>query len=409
MLAIAGTVCAQGGKTFSVEFESQGTREVWVMDRSLTGDMSEPQSVSGKAVQIATPEVTKDKVVVVHDLATGDVAVKPLDDVLKSGRWKVAEDEAKLTYAITFLVQHDSKPVAAAIVHLKFGDKTLDSLVTDSDKGVATFRLVPFGDVQAWATYKFDDKDASTAPQTFESKSGMAKAEPLALTITDDVATIQEKPKEETGSKSESGEKEGGEKGKEESGGSSAFGVFFRMLIGLIVVGGIAYAVWRFIVANPDQTAAGLKKMGVNVPADHGDPTISTPKKTGPPQQIILGDADPTGAPPIAMPGAYPAAGPVAGPIVKNPRLVKADGSVFIIQDGTQAVGREADNPLAIGGESSVSRHHANLVREGDSVSVADAGSTNGTFVNGRQISGPTQLAPGDSVQFGAVQYRYEE
>ena len=38
-----------------------------------------------------------------------------------------------------------------------------------------------------------------------------------------------------------------------------------------------------------------------------------------------------------------------------------------------------------------------------------DIGSTNGTFINGTKVSAEMILSPGDSVQFGSVQYRYEE
>jgi predicted component of type VI protein secretion system len=122
------------------------------------------------------------------------------------------------------------------------------------------------------------------------------------------------------------------------------------------------------------------------------------PKKAGPPQQIILGDAAPTPAEPLAA----------AGPVVKNPRLVKADGSLYMVQDGEQVVGREGGQ-LTLAGESSVSRSHAKISKTGDSITVEDMGSTNGTFVNGQKVSAPTPLHPGDAVQFGAVQYRYEE
>jgi predicted component of type VI protein secretion system len=94
--------------------------------------------------------------------------------------------------------------------------------------------------------------------------------------------------------------------------------------------------------------------------------------------------------------------------VVKNPRLVKADGSLYMVQDGEQVVGREGGE-LTLAGESSVSRSHAKISKAGDTITVEDMGSTNGTFVNGQRLSGPVSLQPGDAVQFGAVQYRYEE
>ena len=80
-----------------------------------------------------------------------------------------------------------------------------------------------------------------------------------------------------------------------------------------------------------------------------------------------------------------------------------------MVMDGDNAVGREEALAISIQGESSISRNHAQLTRTGDTVVVKDLGSTNGTFVNGAKITSDVTLNPGDSVQFGAVQYRYEE
>ena len=52
--------------------------------------------------------------------------------------------------------------------------------------------------------------------------------------------------------------------------------------------------------------------------------------------------------------------------------------------------------------ESTVSRHHAKLVvTEGGKVTVADMGSSNGTFVNGDKVEGGRALANGDRVVVG--------
>ena len=51
--------------------------------------------------------------------------------------------------------------------------------------------------------------------------------------------------------------------------------------------------------------------------------------------------------------------------------------------------------------DPAVSRRHAVVRLEGDRVTVEDLGSTNGTWVNGRRIEGPTHLGPGDVLQIG--------
>lgn len=44
---------------------------------------------------------------------------------------------------------------------------------------------------------------------------------------------------------------------------------------------------------------------------------------------------------------------------------------------------------------------HARVVARGDDFFIEDAGSRNGTFVNRRQITGPTLIRRGDTVQIG--------
>jgi hypothetical protein len=73
-------------------------------------------------------------------------------------------------------------------------------------------------------------------------------------------------------------------------------------------------------------------------------------------------------------------------------------------------VGRVADNDLELN-HPSVSKIHAALVmnREG-TLLVADTGSTNGTFINGRRISygEARQIEDGDVVSFGDVEVRFK-
>jgi DNA-binding response OmpR family regulator len=61
-------------------------------------------------------------------------------------------------------------------------------------------------------------------------------------------------------------------------------------------------------------------------------------------------------------------------------------------------IGRWEDNDVLVD-DRWVSRHHAQVRREGEQYVVEDLDSKNGTFVNGRRIAGPTVLADGDEVQ----------
>jgi ABC-type multidrug transport system ATPase subunit len=63
-------------------------------------------------------------------------------------------------------------------------------------------------------------------------------------------------------------------------------------------------------------------------------------------------------------------------------------------------VGRARDNDLRLDGLQ-ISNHHARFARQNGSVTVEDAGSTNGVYVNGERISGRRAEQLSDVIQFG--------
>ena len=65
-------------------------------------------------------------------------------------------------------------------------------------------------------------------------------------------------------------------------------------------------------------------------------------------------------------------------------------------------IGRDGACDLLIE-DTSVSRWHACLVREGDRWLLSDTGSTNGTRVNGWRVRQPVLVQPGDYVSFGSA------
>ncbi len=72
------------------------------------------------------------------------------------------------------------------------------------------------------------------------------------------------------------------------------------------------------------------------------------------------------------------------------------------MHDGETLVGRGSRVAFFLD-EASVSREHAVLRRTGDVVMLTDLGSSNGTFVNGEQITGSHKLAIGDRVRLGTA------
>ena len=74
----------------------------------------------------------------------------------------------------------------------------------------------------------------------------------------------------------------------------------------------------------------------------------------------------------------------------------------FDLGEEKVTIGRLAHNILQID-EPSVSSHHADLVLEAGRYHLRDSGSTNGTYVNGAQITDAV-LRHGDELRFGSVE-----
>ncbi len=53
--------------------------------------------------------------------------------------------------------------------------------------------------------------------------------------------------------------------------------------------------------------------------------------------------------------------------------------------------------------DAEVSRHHVQITNQGDGFVVEDLDSTNGTFLNGERITGPSRLSSGDLIDLGST------
>jgi ABC-type multidrug transport system ATPase subunit/pSer/pThr/pTyr-binding forkhead associated (FHA) protein/ABC-type multidrug transport system permease subunit len=80
----------------------------------------------------------------------------------------------------------------------------------------------------------------------------------------------------------------------------------------------------------------------------------------------------------------------------------------------TSSMGLEGDN-IVVGrdpgcdvpvSDPTVSRRHARIRRQAGRIFVSDLGSSNGTFVNGRRISGEVEVRPGDTIALGSYTFR---
>ncbi|MCA2219219.1 FHA domain-containing protein [Jidongwangia harbinensis] len=88
--------------------------------------------------------------------------------------------------------------------------------------------------------------------------------------------------------------------------------------------------------------------------------------------------------------------------VVAGPAL----GMAYRIVPGPQTIGRDEQADLVLP-DPDVSRRHAQLSCDGETVTLADIGSTNGTFRNGDRIVAPVRLRPGDVIGCGRSRLAY--
>ncbi len=408
--SLAFGAVAQDSASIRLQFGSEGEREVWVGSLDRPGEVSGSQVVSGVSAILPVTTRPNRAMVFVHDRSTGNVAERPLADVLKTGTWRVGIRDEKRVYRMDFVVEHDGKPVASAVVRARAGGETREALVSPSDEGKASVFNLKAGRVEVTVQYKTGEQTKSTPAQTFDAKLGLGPTAARKLVISEKVETVA--PTAGSGPATESTPGSARPEGSRPetappppAAAPNPLGTLLNLVVGLAVVGGVGYAIYRYVAKNPQQVQDALKQVGLGDQGQAGasDPA-PVPQAPQPVKPIVL---DPAGAPELS-PG--PLASPVAGAVaaVKNPRLVGADGSVALLLEGVATVGREAGLEVSLVGQDTVSRRHAQAERAGDSVTLTDLGSTNGTFVNGVRLTSPVVLQPGDAVQFGSVAFRFE-
>lgn len=97
--------------------------------------------------------------------------------------------------------------------------------------------------------------------------------------------------------------------------------------------------------------------------------------------------------------------GPIkAGPV--TPNLIW-EGRPYAVLRSPTRVGRLADNDIVLN-DKRVSRHHAEVLDRGGRWVLKDAGSTNGTAVNGKIVR-EAVLKPGDTISLGGLEVVWEQ
>lgn len=83
------------------------------------------------------------------------------------------------------------------------------------------------------------------------------------------------------------------------------------------------------------------------------------------------------------------------------------DGESHAVLRSPTSVGRMPDNDIVLD-DRRVSRHHAEFVQQGARWIMRDAGSTNGTAVNG-QVVKEAVLKPGDQISLGGLEVTWDQ
>jgi pSer/pThr/pTyr-binding forkhead associated (FHA) protein len=120
--------------------------------------------------------------------------------------------------------------------------------------------------------------------------------------------------------------------------------------------------------------------------------------------RLVPASSAPGGKPSGALP-ADRQTGAVAGRKAKVMRLVvvgpdQQKGAAYPLAEEL-TIGRATGCAVPLPLDNFVSQVHARVFRRGDDYWVEDLGSTNGTLLNGRRMTGPSPLRRGDRVQVG--------
>ena len=71
-------------------------------------------------------------------------------------------------------------------------------------------------------------------------------------------------------------------------------------------------------------------------------------------------------------------------------------------------IGRNRDNDIVIDSDRA-SRYHAEIVRNGDRVTILDHASRNGVWLNGWRVSSSAEMRLGDSIRIGKQEFTFTQ
>ena len=88
--------------------------------------------------------------------------------------------------------------------------------------------------------------------------------------------------------------------------------------------------------------------------------------------------------------------------------LLLFGGRRLVVGPAGVTIGRSRGCDIVLD-DPNVSRQHAEIRPRGGSWVLTDLGSTNGSSINGRRLTGPEVVRPGDEIEIGTTPMRFEE
>ena len=401
-----------------VDVEKKGTYIYWFTYKDTAGkdQVTMPEKFKGKTINIDPKKFgAKFTAAKLHVMNKRDGSLAIVDyaapkDAKSAKPLEVSDEDFQYVPKVQLkVVAEDGSPVESAVVSITDGDGTaMQSVVTPADMGIATFEDVATGEIGVKVQTKGIKKTVDSEIEIPDKRKDPVFTHDVK--VSGDVETLSVSESDNNGSKADSSAKAE----KKPSGGSSILQYFTGILFVVIVI-----AIIVAVIKSKGLTTSDLlKKVGAELPSDSNNQQASN-ASAQPAEPAVdpnkcpfcgqIKDANGNCACTVT-PGASPFE-PQSQGASGGPRLIGSQGTysgyIFELTSPSMVIGREEGNDIALPNDSTTSRRHAVITKSGESYSIQDQGSSNGTYVNGAKITQQT-LAPGDEVQIGATKFRFE-
>ena len=426
-LASPAAAPAAPAKQVTLSPTRPGMYSFWTVDKNGAQSAVGTLAAGQKSAPVSLSDMTSE--IHVLDEAVGLLAVYPAEKLKSGAVIPVSPADFNRVKSVQVAVTASGgKPVEKASVRLTdANNKTVSRILTAADNGVARFDNVPVGKASVSAAYGEAGGPKVTQETTVTAPKGGGAVELVLALSGDNIPTLaaaapaggaNAAPASPSTNPAVPANFPAANNADAPAPNNWIVGVVGLLLLAGGIVFGVRYA------ANKGVTVPGvLKQMGVEMPQDAANGTNASLKPAAPvlPPLPPLGDLPSAGAASgaVAAPlggvngaGGSAAVYPAPSSVTGNPRLVglvgPVGGETFPLDAGPLSVGRDAANTLALTQDTTLSRQHARIENTNGTVCIVDAGSSNGTYVNGQKIAGTQTLRPGDELQIGASRFRFE-